>query len=82
MRSEPSVQRSKVSEILQRRGRVGDYIELGIDSEWCYNPLYNDLEAYALAYGIASLLNNLFVKGKEPFWQQAYTNLVSSRLWL
>jgi len=21
-------------------------------------------------------LNNLFGKGKEPFWQQAYTNLV------
>ncbi len=41
-----------------------------------YNPLYNDLEGYALAYGIASLLNNLFGKGKEPFWQQAYTNLV------
>ncbi len=32
--------------------------------------------AYALAYGIASLLNNLFGRGKEPFWQQAYTNLV------
>jgi hypothetical protein len=67
---------SKVSEILRRRGRANDYIELGLDSEWCYNPLYNDLEAYALAYGIASLLNNLFGKGKEPFWQQAYTNLV------
>ena len=41
-----------------------------------YNPLHNDLDAYALAYGIATLLNNLFGKGKEPFWQQAYTNLV------
>src|SRR5262249_35036147 len=30
----------------------------------------------ALAYGIASLLNNLYGRGKEPFWQQAYTNLV------
>ena len=40
------------------------------------NPLYNDLEAYALAYGIASLLTNLFGRGKEPFWQQAYTNVV------
>lgn len=29
-----------------------------------------------MAYNIASLLNNLFGKGKEPFWQQAYTNLV------
>ena len=25
---------------------------------------------------MASLLNQLFGKGKEPFWQQAYTNLV------
>ncbi len=53
-----------------------DYIEVGLTSNFRYNPLHNDLEAYALAYGIASLLNNLFGKGKEPFWQQAYTNLV------
>jgi hypothetical protein len=67
---------SKVREILVNRGRADDYIEIGLDSEWAYNPLYNDLEGYTLAYGIASLLNNLFGKGKEPFWQQAYTNLV------
>ncbi len=66
----------KVKEILVNRGRADDYIEISIDSEWAYNPLHNDLEGYALAYGIASLLNNLFGKGKEPFWQQAYTNLV------
>jgi type IV secretory system conjugative DNA transfer VirD4/TraG family protein len=66
----------KVKEILRKRGRGDDYIEIGLDSEWAYNPLYNDLEGYALAYGIASLLNNLFGKSKEPFWQQAYTNLV------
>ena len=51
-------------------------MKLALDSEWAYNPLYNDLDGYALAYGIASLLNNLFGKGKEPFWQQAYTNLI------
>jgi len=34
--------------------RTDDYIEIGMDSEWAYNPLYNDLEGYALAYGIAS----------------------------
>src|SRR5260370_22647808 len=66
----------KVKEILLKRGRAEDYIEIGLDSEWGYNTLYYDLEGYALAYGIASLLNNLFGKGKEPFWQQAYTNLV------
>jgi len=66
----------KVKEILARHGREQDYIEISLDSEWAYNPLHNDLDGYALAYGIASLLNNLFGKGKEPFWQQAYTNLI------
>src|SRR2546430_3500281 len=67
---------SKVKDILERHQRAEDYIEISLDSEYCYNPLHNDLDAYALAYNIASLLNNLFGRGKEPFWQQAYTNLV------
>jgi hypothetical protein len=50
----------KVQEILKANGRAEDYIEVSFDSEFCYNPLHNDLEAYTLAYGIASLLNNLF----------------------
>ena len=66
----------KVQQILARHGRAGDYVEISLESEYRYNPLHNDLDAYALAYNIASLLNNLFGRGKEPFWQQAYTNLV------
>ncbi len=66
----------KVAVLLKKHGRETDYVELGLGGQYRYNPLHNDLEAYALAYGIASLLNNLFGKGKEPFWQQAYTNLV------
>ncbi|HET6929171.1 MAG TPA: TraM recognition domain-containing protein [Candidatus Acidoferrum sp.] len=66
----------RVREILRRYGRAEDYVEISLDSEYRYNPLHNDLDAYALAYNIASLLNNLFGRGKEPFWQQAYTNLV------
>jgi TraM recognition site of TraD and TraG len=66
----------RVKEILERSGRGEDYIELSLDSEYRYNPLHNNLDAYALAFSIASLLNNLFGRGKEPFWQQAYTNLV------
>jgi len=66
----------KVRDLLARHQRCEDYIEISLDSEYCYNPLHNDLDAYALAYNIASLLNNLFGRGKEPFWQQAYTNLV------
>jgi len=66
----------RVNEILARHGRAEDYVEISLNSKYCYNPLNNDLDAYALAYNIASLLNNLFGRGKEPFWQQAYTNLV------
>src|SRR3984893_12630400 len=66
----------KVRSILTKHGREEDYVEISLDSEYRYNPLHNDLDAYALAYSIASLLNNLFGCGKEPFWQQAYTNLV------
>src|ERR1700730_13913017 len=66
----------KVEDILKRHGREGDYTEVNLNADYRYNPLYIDLDAYALAYNIASLLNHLFGKGKEPFWQQAYTNLV------
>jgi len=67
---------NKVRGILARHKRERDYVEISLHSKYRYNPLHNDLDAYALAYSIASLLNNLFGKGKEPFWQQAYTNLV------
>ena len=66
----------KVRIILESHDRSEDYVEVNLNADYRYNPLYNDLDAYALAYNIASLLNNLFGKGKEPFWQQAYTNLV------
>ena len=66
----------QVRSILEEGGRDGDYVELSLHGRWCYNPLESDLDPYSLAYQIASLLNQLFGKGKEPFWQQAYTNLV------
>lgn len=66
----------QVRSILQRAGRESDYVEIGLDSGICYNPLHNDLDPYAVAYAIATLLNNLFGKSKEPFWQQAYTDLL------
>lgn len=65
-----------IRRLLEKAGRPEDYVEVSLTSDVRYNPLHNDLDAYALAYGISSLLNNLFGKGREPFWQQAYTNLV------
>ena len=66
----------QVREMLRRANREADYLEIGLDTGVCYNPLHNDLDPYAVAYAIGSLLNNLFGKSKEPFWQQAYTDLL------
>lgn len=66
----------QLSSVMRQSGRVNDYIEVSLDAHWRYNPLQSDLDAYALAYNIASLLTNIWGKGKEPFWQQAYTDLV------
>ena len=41
-----------------------------------YNPLNNDLDPYAQAFNIASIITSIWGKGKEPFWQQSYTDLV------
>ena len=66
----------RVRTMLKRAGRADDYLEVGLDTGYCYNPLHNDLDPYAVAYAVATLLNNLFGKSKEPFWQQAYTDLL------
>jgi hypothetical protein len=66
----------KVRTLLEKYHRHEDYVEVSLHGDYRYNPIHNDQDAYAMAFGIASLLNNLFGRGKEPFWQQAYTNLV------
>jgi hypothetical protein len=66
----------QVRAMLARAGRADDYLEIGLNTGYCYNPLHNDLDPYAVAYAIASLFNNLFGKPSEPFWQQAYTDLL------
>ena len=66
----------QVQDMLTRTGRADDYIEIGLGGDVCYNPLHNDLDPYAVAFAIATLLNNLFGRSKEPFWQQAYTDLL------
>ena len=66
-----------IRKILKVAGREDDYMELGMGGKWQWNPLAAHwLDSYSLAYTVSSLLNQLFGKGKDPFWQQAYTNLV------
>ncbi|MDE0476204.1 MAG: hypothetical protein OXI50_16755, partial [Gammaproteobacteria bacterium] len=62
--------------VLEQAGRPDDYLELGIGGRWQWNPLASEMDSYSLAYTVATLLNQLFGKSKEPFWQQAYTNLI------
>ena len=67
----------QVRDILTEAGRGEDYLELGLEGQWQWNPLSAPwLDSYSLAYTLASLINQLFGKGHEPFWQQAYTNVV------
>ena len=66
-----------VRRILEKAGRGNDYVEIGLDGAWQWNPLDDPLlDTYSLAYTVSSLINQLFGKSREPFWQQAYTNLV------
>ena len=67
----------QVRRILEDAGRGDDYLEIGLGGSLQWNPLDDPLlDSYSLAYGVASLINQLFGKSREPFWQQAYTNLV------
>ena len=67
-----------VQEMLAQYGRTSDYMELSLDDTgWKWNPLNAPwLDTYSLAYTLASLVNQLFGKSKEPFWQQAYVNVI------
>jgi uncharacterized membrane protein len=60
----------RLNEILTRHGRAEDYIEISLDSKYRYSLLQSDLDAYAVAYNIASLMNNLFGRGKDDHCRQ------------
>ena len=68
-----------VEGILREHGRSGDWVEIGLGPKvrYSWNPLCApEIDSFSLAYQIATLLNQLYGKGKEPFWQQAYTNVL------
>jgi hypothetical protein len=53
-----------------------EYVDVSLDGDIRYNPLNSDADAYAQAFNIASVIVAIWGKGKEPFWQQSYTDLV------
>ena len=65
-----------IRQLLTDAGREDDYVEIALGGRWQWNPLDSDMDSYSLAYSLATLLNQLFGRGKDPFWQQASTNLV------
>jgi hypothetical protein len=44
----------QLASVMSECGRDEDYVEVSLESKWRYNPLQSDLDAYALAYNIAS----------------------------
>jgi hypothetical protein len=66
----------QVRAILNGCGRLEDYVEVSLTGNIRYNPLNNDSDAYSQAFNIASVITAIWGKGKEPFWQQSYTDLV------
>jgi hypothetical protein len=66
----------QLRKILAQCGRENDYVEVSLDGPIRYNPLNNTLDPYAQAFNIASVITAIWGKGKEPFWQQSYTDLV------
>lgn len=65
-----------IRQLLADNGREDDYVELALGGRWQWNPLDSDMDSYSLAYSLATLMNQLFGRGKDPFWQQASTNLI------
>jgi hypothetical protein len=66
----------QLQHILKWCGRERDYVEVSLDGDIRYNPLNNSLDPYAQAFNIASIITAIWGKGREPFWQQSYTDLV------
>ncbi len=66
----------QLQRILKWCGREEDYVEVSLDGDIRYNPLNNSLDAYAQAFNIASIITSIWGRGKEPFWQQSYTDLM------
>ena len=66
----------QLQRILKWCAREDDYIGISLNGNIRYNPLNNSLDPYAQAFNIASIITSIWGKGKEPFWQQSYTDLV------
>lgn len=67
----------QIGQVLAYHNRGEDYLELGLNSEYCYNPLHNNASPTALAFHLIALMKTLHGESKEPFWEQAAESLVT-----
>lgn len=70
---------TQVRDILFEVGRREDYIEIGPESDRCYNPLYNDTDPTELAFDILAMIKNLSgdTKNESRFWDEAAESMIS-----
>jgi hypothetical protein len=57
-------------------GRDADYVEVGLDTGVCYNPLHNELDPVRRCLCRGHAAEQPVRPVEEPFWQQAYTDLL------
>ena len=68
---------TQVQGLLKDAGRAEDYLEIGFDSNFVYNPLHNDAGPDTLAFNLISLMKTLNGSSNDPFWEQAAEALVT-----
>ena len=68
---------TQIGAILRECGREADYLELGFDSDFVYNPLHNEASPDSLAFNLIALMKTLHGSSSEPFWEQAAEALVT-----
>lgn len=69
---------NRVQEIMKSYNRSSDYVEISLDPRYCYNPLYNNMDAYARAFQISSVMAQIFGKSSEPYWTIQSTALMKN----
>jgi TraM recognition site of TraD and TraG len=68
----------QVHSIMKRYNRADDYVEISMDPRYCYNPLFNNMDAYARAFQISSVMAQIFGKSSEPYWVIQSTALMKN----
>ncbi len=69
----------KVRKVLEKYGRSDDYIEIGPESAYVYNPLHNDAQPTAIAYALVCLFKMLHGGTDKDgrFWDESAESLIS-----